>query len=121
MLAFISITSIFLLCCILQSGCPAKCSTHLSVAQGIGQLSDIASYAQTFEPSVKEKIFTFLKEGLFYERFLKRIGAAPHLLPAQLSSDQKKEWEQVYWLFIDLFVYFVQPLNIVNYKRRLRH
>ncbi|WP_114910322.1 hypothetical protein [Cardinium endosymbiont of Sogatella furcifera] len=102
MLAYIRMTSIFLLCCILQSGCPTKCSEHQS-SVGIGQLSDAASYAQTLDPSVKAQIFAFLKNDLFYKRYLGRIGAPRDLLPEQLSLAQKEEWEQVYLLFVDLY------------------
>ncbi|WP_342265581.1 hypothetical protein [Cardinium endosymbiont of Philonthus spinipes] len=109
----ITITVLFLLCCILQNGCWTKCSSAtgnyhnpLSGGPDIGKFSDIGAYEQTLAPQLKNSIFSMLKGHLIYPRFLKRIGADSQLLPMQLSLEQQKAWHKIYLLYIDLYRIF---------------
>lgn len=116
MLASIKMISVFLLCFMLQvSSCNTENSNITSVEQTIGKLSDAAAYAETLEPSLKDDIFSILKDR-FYKPFLKGIGADPNVQLMQLSADQQKAWHKVYLLFIDLYRIFDKALEPIITK-----
>ncbi|WP_243518902.1 MULTISPECIES: hypothetical protein [unclassified Candidatus Cardinium] len=101
MLVRIIINTICLLCFMLQN---VACGCNHNANKYTGQLSDVAAYAQNLDPGVKNKILDLLEDQLsLYQCFLKRIDADPELSPEELSSDQKREWNKLHLLFIDLY------------------